>query len=99
MLTKRMRDALVYIDAQITETGGVPPTIDMIKVALGSRSKSGVVVLLNRLEERGYIRRLPYLVRAIEVVRRADGKPGPASRAAKVTTARCVAVPVMGKID
>lgn len=44
------------------------PSFDQMKEALGLRSKSGVHRLVNALEERGYIKRIPNRARAIELV-------------------------------
>jgi repressor LexA len=44
------------------------PSFDEMKVALGLKSKSGVHRLVDALEERGYIRRIPNRARAIELV-------------------------------
>jgi SOS-response transcriptional repressor LexA len=44
------------------------PSFDEMKDALGLHSKSGVHRLVNALEERGYVRRLPNRARALEIV-------------------------------
>lgn len=68
-LTHRQADALRFIQAFTTESGGAGPSYDEIKDALGLASKSGVNRLLKALEERGRIRRLPHRARAIEIIR------------------------------
>lgn len=50
------------------DTKGVAPSFDEMMVALGLSSKSGVKRLLDGLEERGAIRRLPGRARAIEII-------------------------------
>jgi repressor LexA len=44
-----------------------------MRVALRLKSKSGIHRLITGLEERGYIRRLPYRARALEVIRLPNG--------------------------
>ena len=44
------------------------PSFDEMKDALGLHSKSGVHRLIDSLEERGFIRRIPNRARAIEIV-------------------------------
>jgi repressor LexA len=48
---------------------GVPPSFEEMRDALRLKSKSGIHRLITGLEERGYIRRLAYRARALEVVR------------------------------
>lgn len=66
-LTERQRDCLNYLKAYIAEYGGMAPTMGEIAANLGLSSKSGVMRLLDSLEERGFIRRLRFRSRAIEI--------------------------------
>lgn len=91
MLTKRQKQVLDYVTAEIKATGGVSPTFAMIQAASGCKSNGHLHSLLKAIESRGYIRRLPARDRAIEVLGQA--------RQAKVTKQRCIPVPVMGYID
>ena len=68
MLTKRQHDLLVFIDQRLTETG-VSPSFKEMADGTGVRSTSGVHRRILELEERGFIRRLAYRRRAIEVLR------------------------------
>lgn len=68
MLTQRQRQLLQFIQ-QYMLSHGVPPSFDEMRGALNLRSKSGIHRLISGLEERGYLRRLPYRARALEVVR------------------------------
>jgi len=68
MLTSRQRDLLVFINDRLTETG-VSPSFHEMKDGIGLRSKSGIHRMLFQLEERGFIRRLHFRNRAIEVLR------------------------------
>ncbi len=71
MLTRKQHDLLTFIHERMRETG-VPPSFDEMKEALDLKSKSGIHRLITALEERGFIRRLPYRARALEIVRLPD---------------------------
>jgi repressor LexA len=87
MLTKKQYELLVFINRKLSE-GGVSPSFEEMKEALGLKSKSGIHRLIGGLEERGFIRRLPHRARALEVVRlpedtafaAARSRPGERSR-------------------
>src|SRR5206468_12033991 len=68
MLTRKQYELLRFINERLKE-GGVQPSFDEMKDALGLRSKSGIHRLITELEERGFIRRLPNRARAIEVIK------------------------------
>lgn len=68
MLTQRQRQLLQYIERYVADRG-VPPSFEEMRDALRLRSKSGIHRLIVGLEERGYIRRLPYRARALELTR------------------------------
>jgi repressor LexA len=68
MLTKRQRSLLVYLSEQIAASG-TAPSYQEIASEMNLTSKSGVHRLVNALEERGFIRRIPNRARAIEIVR------------------------------
>ncbi len=68
MLTRKQHDLLKFIDARLAEDG-VSPSFEEMKDALALKSKSGVHRLINALEERAFIRRLPNRARALEVLK------------------------------
>ena len=83
MLTQRQHQLLEFIHGYMSNHG-VPPSFEEMRDALKLKSKSGIHRLITGLEERGYIRRLAYRARALEVVRmpanwRADPEGGRAS--------------------
>lgn len=82
MLTARQHALLMFIHERLSATG-VSPSFEEMKEALGLRSKSGVHRLINSLEERQFLRRLPNRARALEVLRLpgAATPPAPASGA------------------
>lgn len=77
-LTPRQTEALRFIERHIAEHG-VAPTFEQMRVGFGCASKGSVFRLLARLEERGHIRRLPRLRRAIEVLGAAQMDPADAA--------------------
>lgn len=72
MLTRKQQELLLFIHRRLSD-GGVSPSFDEMKDALGLKSKSGIHRLITGLEERGFIRRLAHRARALEVVRLPDG--------------------------
>jgi len=68
MLTRKQFELLSFINQRLAD-GGVSPSFEEMKEALGLRSKSGIHRLISGLEERGFIKRLPHRARALEVVR------------------------------
>jgi repressor LexA len=67
MLTRQQSRLLDFISVY-TGTRGYAPTFEEMKTAIGLKSKSGVHRLIDGLVERGFIRKLAYRVRAIEVL-------------------------------
>lgn len=74
MLTKKQYNLLMYIN-KINKEKGQCPSFDEMKDAVGLRSKSGIHALVNSLEERGFVRKLPHKARSLEVVRLPKFKP------------------------
>lgn len=72
MLTRKQHELLLFIHQRLAQ-GGVSPSFDEMKEALGLKSKSGIHRLITGLEERGFIRRLPHRARALEITRLPDG--------------------------
>lgn len=72
MLTARQRELLLYIERYAQEHG-IPPSFDEMRTAMGLKSKSGIHRLVQALEERRFIRRLPNRARAIEILRQPAG--------------------------
>ena len=106
MLTRKQQELLVFIDARL-RTDGVSPSFEEMKDALALRSKSGVHRLINALEERDFIRRLPNRARALEVLRlpeamRPAASPlkalAPGKRPLPVAANDSIVVPLHGRI-
>jgi repressor LexA len=86
MLTKKQHELLCFINDRLSESG-VSPSFEEMKEALALRSKSGVHRLINALEERRFIRRLPNRARAIEVLRPLQSAPTAAEQGTNVIVA------------
>lgn len=69
-LTPRMKDCLDFIDRHIAEHG-YSPSFDEMKIGLGLTSKGPVHRLVQKLEERGAIKRMTGRSRSIVPVRAA----------------------------
>jgi repressor LexA len=74
LLTQRQLQLLKYIQDYVREHN-VSPSFEEMREALRLKSKSGIHRLIQGLEERGYIRRLAYRARALEVVKPTSDAP------------------------
>lgn len=109
MLTSKQHELLIFIQNKL-DAGGVSPSFEEMKDALDLKSKSGIHRLINALEERGFIRRLPNRARALEVLKLPDAfqkatRPAtvlkaPASTAPRLPIAAndVVEIPLHGRI-
>ncbi|WP_397586921.1 transcriptional repressor LexA [Sphingobium fuliginis] len=112
MLTPKQQELLSFIQTRLEE-GGVSPSFEEMKEALDLRSKSGIHRLINALEERGFIRRLPNRARALEVLKLPDAMhrapkvvvpakppltPGPAASRPPVAANDILEIPLHGRI-
>jgi repressor LexA len=70
MLTPRQAELLAFLRDYAAAHGGVMPSHDEIARALGLRSKARVAAVIDRLVERGFLRRLPRRARALELIDR-----------------------------
>jgi repressor LexA len=111
MLTRKQQELLSFIDDRL-RADGVSPSFEEMKDALQLRSKSGVHRLINALEERRFIRRLPNRARALEVLQMPEAlratkpvlrlvPPAPAPRPhvqAMIAANDTIVVPLHGRI-
>lgn len=74
MLTEKQYKLLMFINKTLKETG-CSPSFEEMKDAVGLKSKSGIHALIEALEERNFIKKLPHRARALEVVRLPKLKP------------------------
>ncbi|WP_310496536.1 transcriptional repressor LexA [Sandarakinorhabdus sp.] len=92
MLTRKQQELLIFIDERL-KSDGVSPSFEEMKDALALKSKSGVHRLINALEERAFIRRLPNRARALEVLRLPDALKVAALRPALKLVAQSAPMP------
>lgn len=78
MLTAKQQELLIFIQQRL-DAGGISPSFEEMKEALGLKSKSGIHRLISALEERGFLRRLPNRARALEVTRMPEALKGEAA--------------------
>lgn len=108
MLTRKQQELLTFIDQRL-QADGVSPSFEEMKDALQLRSKSGVHRLINALEERRFIRRLPNRARALEVLQMPEAlrpiltlvPPAPAPRPhvqSMIAANDTIIVPLHGRI-
>lgn len=69
MMTKTQRKVLTFIHAELDRTGGVAPTYREISEFMGHKSVNAAFHIVERLIERGYIRRVHGRHRALDAVR------------------------------
>ncbi|MBS0220102.1 MAG: hypothetical protein JSR91_05100 [Proteobacteria bacterium] len=86
MITPRQASLLAFVRDYTARHDGVAPTYREIMVGLDMQSKSQVRWLIDRLVQRGYMRRLRYRARAIEVI----DLPGSAVSALRAAAARLI---------
>lgn len=101
MLTRKQQELLIFIDERL-KSDGVSPSFEEMKEALNLKSKSGVHRLINALEERAFIRRLPNRARALEVLRLPDAlkaeKPAQAPTLSLVSNRPAPAPPALAML-
>lgn len=86
-MTARQAELLDYIATYQAQHGIAPSTLEM-QEKLGLSSKSGVVRLLNGLEERRLIRRIHKRARAIEIISPVGQNPARARRIVETVCSR-----------
>ena len=68
MLTKKQHELLLFLQERISQSG-VTPSFEEMKNKVGLKSKSGIHRLISALEDRGFIKKLPFKARAIEILK------------------------------
>ena len=84
MLTARQHDLFAFLRDYQREHDGVSPTFEEMAKGLQLKGKSGIHAMLEKLEERGLIRRLRHSARAIEILK-------PTSLTSETLTERLIA--------
>ena len=97
MLTKKQHELLLFLEERISQTGVTPSFEEMMK-KVGLKSKSGIHRLISALEERGFIKKLPFKARAIELLRLPDTKKIPSDDRVRAINDHVVELPLVGRI-
>ena len=97
MLTKKQHELLVFLEERISLTG-VTPSFEEMKKKVGLKSKSGIHRLISALEDRGFIKKLPFKARAIEILKLPNIKPQSFNNKANEIDKNIVELPIAGRI-
>lgn len=89
MLTRRQLELLTFIGDYIRENKQ-SPMLEEMREAVGGRSKSAIAFLLDRLQERGFIRRIRRIARNVVILK----MPAPPPPRATLFTISANAVPL-----
>ena len=97
MLTRKQKELLLFLDERISQSG-VTPSFEEMKVKVGLKSKSGIHRLISALEDRGFIKKLPFKARAIEILKLPDIKRRPLDEKTETIDNHVVELPIVGRI-
>ncbi|MDA9702914.1 hypothetical protein N9U70_00070 [Paracoccaceae bacterium] len=97
MLTKKQHELLLFLDERITQSG-VTPSFEEMKNKVGLKSKSGIHRLISALEDRGFIRKLPFKARAIEILKSPNISSKASDKKDDTLDKHIVELPVVGRI-
>ena len=97
MLTKKQRELLMFLEERISQSG-VTPSFEEMKDKVGLKSKSGIHRLISALEDRGFIKKLPFKARAIEILKLPNIKQRPLDEKTEIIDNQVVELPIVGRI-
>ena len=97
MLTKKQHELLLFLEERISQSG-VTPSFEEMKNKVGLKSKSGIHRLISALEDRGFIKKLPFKARAIEILKSPNIKSKPSDQKPDTIDKQVVELPVVGRI-
>ena len=97
MLTRKQRELLMFLEERIS-LSGVTPSFEEMKDKVGLKSKSGIHRLISALEDRGFIKKLPFKARAIEILKLPNIKQKPLDEKTEITDNQVVELPIVGRI-
>ena len=97
MLTKKQRELLMFLEERISQSG-VTPSFEEMKDKVGLKSKSGIHRLISALEDRGFIKKLPFKARAIEILKLPNIKQRPLDEKTEIINNQVVELPIVGRI-
>ena len=97
MLTKKQHELLLFLEERIAHSG-VTPSFEEMKNKVGLKSKSGIHRLISALEDRGFIKKLPFKARAIEILKSPNIKSKSSDHKDDTVDTQIVELPVVGRI-
>ncbi len=97
MLTKKQCELLLFLEKRIA-LSGVTPSFEEMKNKVGLKSKSGIHRLISALEDRGFIRKLPFKARAIEILKLPNIRSKSSDNKNDKLDNHIVELPVIGRI-
>ena len=97
MLTKKQRELLLFLEERISQSG-ITPSFEEMRKKVGLKSKSGIHRLISALEDRGFIKKLPFKARAIEILKLPKTKKKFSDDIIKVNNDHVVELPIVGRI-
>ena len=97
MLTKKQHELFLFLEERIS-LSGVTPSFEEMKKKVGLKSKSGIHRLISGLEERGFIKKLPFKARAIEILKSSNAKQIHSDHKNTKNNDNVVELPVVGRI-
>ena len=97
MLTKKQHELLLFLEERISQSG-ITPSFEEMKKKVGLKSKSGIHRLISALEDRGFIKKLPFKARAIEILKLPKTKQKFSDDSIKVNNDHVVELPIVGRI-
>ena len=97
MLTRKQRELLMFLEERISQSG-VTPSFEEMKDKVGLKSKSGIHRLISALEDRGFIKKLPFKARAIEILKLPNRKQRPLDEKTEIIDNQVVELPIVGRI-
>ena len=97
MLTKKQHELLLFLEERISQSG-VTPSFEEMKKKVGLKSKSGIHRLISALEDRGFIKKLPFKARAIEIIKSPNTKSKSSGHNPDILDKQVVELPVVGRI-
>ena len=97
MLTKKQHELLLFLEERIS-ISGITPSFEEMKKKVGLKSKSGIHRLISGLEERGFIKKLPFKARAIEILKSSNTKQISEDNKITMNNDHIVELPIVGRI-
>jgi repressor LexA len=97
MLTKKQHELLLFLEERIAQSG-VTPSFEEMKNKVGLKSKSGIHRLISALEDRGFIKKLPFKARAIEILKSPNIRSKSLNTYDDTLDKHIVELPVVGRI-